>query len=179
LKHGRSWKADRTPDGGVLGARERAGGVLMSADVLTLGPITFVDFSVPERMPFGGEHRLATHKLIGGQRVIDALGPDDRSLSWSGIFWGDNALGAAQEVDALRVLGQPLGLSWGGGSYVVLIESFTPDVQRLPTCVHYSITCVIAQNGAQGALGSFAQGVDSLVSGDLAMAASIIARAQK
>jgi hypothetical protein len=149
----------------------------MAADVLTLGPIVFSDFQVPERMPFGGEHRLAIHKLIGGQRVIDALGPDDRALTWSGIFWGDNALEQAQQVDALRSLGQPLGLSWGGDSFVVLIESFTPDVRRLPMCVPYSITCVVAQNGAQGNLGAISQGVDSLISGDLAMGLSILTRA--
>jgi hypothetical protein len=148
----------------------------MSTDVLALGPIIFSDFSIPERMPFGSAQMLKKHKLIGGQRVIDTLGPDDRDLTWSGIFWGDNALEQAQEVDALRALGQPLGLSWGGGSYTVVIESFTPDVQRLPNCVPYSITVVIAINGAHGSLGAVAQGVDSLVQSDMAEALRIINR---
>ena len=139
----------------------------MPTDVLVLGPIVFQDFSIPERMPWGGSQMLKKHKLIGGQRVIDTLGPDDRDLTWSGIFWGDNALAAAQEVDALRALGQPLGLSWGGGSYTVVIESFTPDVQRLPQCIPYSICCVIAQNNQHGDLNAQPQGVDSLVQGDL------------
>ena len=149
----------------------------MSADILTLGGIVFRDFSAPERMPFGGRHTLKVHKLIGGQRVIDAMGPDDREIAWAGTFWGDNALAQAQELDALRALGQPLGLSWGGGAWTVVIESFLPDVRRLPMCVPYSISCVVAQNGALGALGAIAQGVDSLVSGDLAFVAAGLERA--
>jgi hypothetical protein len=148
----------------------------MAIDVLALGPIIFSDFSIPERMPFGGSQMLKKHKLIGGQRVIDTLGPDDRDLTWSGIFWGDNALAAAQEVDALRALGQPLGLSWGGGSYIVVIESFTPDVQRLPQCVPYSITVVIARNNQHGDLNARPQGVDSLVQGDLSTMIGILSK---
>ena len=91
-------------------------------------------------------------------------------------YLGDNALEQAQQVDALRVLGQPLGLSRGWGTFVVVIESFNPDVRRLPVCVDYSITCVVVQDGSQGNIGTFSQGVDSLVSGDLAMAMSIINR---
>ena len=148
----------------------------MSTDVLALGPIVFQDFAIPERMPWGGSQMMKVHKLIGGERVIDTMGPDDRNITWSGIFWGDNALAAVQEVDALRALGQPLGLSWGGGSYVVVIESFMPDVQRLPQCCPYSITCVIAQNNQHGDLSASAQGVDSLIEGDLATAIGILGR---
>jgi hypothetical protein len=148
----------------------------MPADVLTLGPITFADFSIPELMPAGGSQVLKVHQLIGGQRVVDAMGPDNRTIAWKGLFWGDNALEQAQQVDALRVLGQPLGLSWGWGSYTVVIESFTTDVRRLPTCVDYSISCVCVQDGTQGNLGTVSQGVDSLVSGDLAMALSFLTK---
>ena len=146
----------------------------MAADILTLGGIVFRDFAAPARMGFGGRHALKIHKLIGGSRVIDALGPDDRDITWSGIFWGDNALATAQELDALRVQGAPLGLSWGGGAYTVVIESFTPDVQRLPMCVPYSIVCVISANGGNGILGAITQGVDSLVSGDLSAAMAMV-----
>ena len=121
----------------------------MAADVLALGSIIFTNFSTPERMPFGGEHCMNVHKLIGGQRVVDTMGPDDRDIRWSGVFWGDNALNTAQELDALRVQGSPLGLSWGGGAYTVVIKSFVPDVRRLPMCVDYSIECVISSRGSK------------------------------
>jgi hypothetical protein len=52
--------------------------------------------------------------------------------------------------------------------YSVVIESFTPDAQRLPVCVPYSIACIIAQNGGNGILGPIPQDVDILVSCDLA-----------
>ncbi len=45
-------------------------------------------------------------------------------------------------------------------------------------CVPYSISCVVAQNGALGALGAIAQGVDSLVSGDLAFVAAELVTCQ-
>jgi hypothetical protein len=58
----------------------------MSDIVLVLGPVAFSDFEDPERIRFGGAQRLAVHKLPGGARVIDALGPDDTEIGWSGIF---------------------------------------------------------------------------------------------
>ena len=75
-------------------------------------------------------------------------------------------------------MGQPLGLSWGWGTFIVVIDTFNPDVRRLPMCVPYSITVVVASNGAQGALGTFEQGVDSLDASDLAMVQTILALAQ-
>ena len=47
----------------------------MPLDVLLLGPIAFADFATPDCAPFGGRQQMAVHKLIGGQRVIDTLGP--------------------------------------------------------------------------------------------------------
>ena len=64
----------------------------MPLDVLLLGPIAFTDYSPPECMPFGGRQQMAVHKLIGGQRVIDTLGPDDEDIQWSGRFFGAGAL---------------------------------------------------------------------------------------
>ena len=42
-----------------------------------LGPIALQGFEVPESITIGGAQRLAIHRLPGGARVIDALGPDD------------------------------------------------------------------------------------------------------
>ena len=56
---------------------------------VTLGGFAFQDFEVPERIPAGGEQMLAIHKLVGGRRVIDAMGRDDAALEWSGYFLGD------------------------------------------------------------------------------------------
>jgi hypothetical protein len=144
----------------------------MAADILTLGDIVFTDFSIPERFPFGGAQAMRVIKLVGGQRVIQTMGPDDRDITWGGVFWGDNALYQALSLDALRAQGAALPLSWGGGGYTVVIGSFEPNVRRLPFCVPYTITCVVATSGAQGALGGSAQGIDSLASSDLSSASA-------
>ena len=41
-----------------------------------LGGIVFQDFKIPERINFGGAQRLVVHKLVGGNRTVDALGSD-------------------------------------------------------------------------------------------------------
>lgn len=80
--------------------------------VLVLGPVAFADFEIPERIAFGGTQRLAVHKLPGGLRVIDALGRDDRELTWSGIFAGPDATARSRLLDLLRARGAVLPLTW-------------------------------------------------------------------
>jgi len=142
-------------------------------DVLSLGGIVFQNFSPPERMPWGGRQAMAVHKLLGGQRVIDTMGPDDRDIIWHGFFFENDALQIVQSLDALRVAGQALPLSWGAESAIFVISEFNPDMRRFPVYIEYSITCVVSQNGSQGALGAIATGVGSLVTADLSSALSL------
>ena len=58
---------------------------------ITLGSIVFQDFEIPQEMPFGGAHMLVVKKLVGGDRVIDAMGRDDAEKAWSGRFRGSAA----------------------------------------------------------------------------------------
>jgi len=96
----------------------------MPLDVLLLGPIAFTDYSPPECMPFGGRQQMAVHKLIGGQRVIDTLGPDDEDIQWSGRFFGAGALSTCLALDSLRAAGQVLPLSYAGMAYTIVIQVF-------------------------------------------------------
>lgn len=145
------------------------------ADVLILGPIIFTDFGVPERMPFGGRQAMAVHKLLGGRRAIDTLGPDDHDIYWRGTFYGNDAYSTCLALDALRAQGQPMPLSFAGQSFVVVIAEFRADIERLPQLIEYSITCVISQNGGQGVLGAIGFGAGSLLSGDLTSAIALAA----
>jgi len=113
--------------------------------VLTLGPIIFVDFEVPDSIPFGGEQQLVVKKLVGGNRVIDAMGPDNEDIGWSGRFRGAAAETRARQCDFLRVQGQQLMLSWSSLSYLVIIKSFKPDY-RQPFEIPYSISCTVLQD---------------------------------
>ena len=77
----------------------------MSDFSLTLGPVAFAGFEIPSSITLGGRQRLAIHKLPGGLRIIDALGPDPADLAWSGIFTGPDAADRARLLDAMRVGG--------------------------------------------------------------------------
>lgn len=141
----------------------------MARDVLTLGGITFDSWSTPEHMPFGGRQAMAVHKLPGGERVIDALGPDDRDLSWRGRLWGDRAYGQARALDALRRAGREVPLVFAGQAYLVVVAEFLAEIERYPHNINYSITCVIS-NRLGGGGGGIMGGL-SLAAADLAAAA--------
>ena len=161
---------------------------LRTAQGVTLGGVTLTGMATPERMPFGGSQQLVVHKLPGGGRVIDAMGPDERDIEWSGLlqaFDGTNAVAVARQIDAMRRAGAAVTLAWGDFSKQVVIRSFEPDYTRGGAMIPYRIACVVAstasQSGKPTLLGSLASDLSaSLGLGDLAAGAkSAISVAQK
>jgi hypothetical protein len=144
----------------------------MANDQLILGGIVFSDWSTPSKMPFGGKQALAVHKLSGGRRVIDTLGPDEMDIQWSGTFWGQTAYEDSLALNALRISGAQVGLSFAGQFYMVVVSDVHIDIERLPMYATYSVSCVVSQNVMAGALGSVIASADSLVSADIATALS-------
>ncbi|SHG91988.1 hypothetical protein [Bradyrhizobium erythrophlei] len=140
------------------------------ADVLTLGGIAFDDFSTPSGMGAGGSQAMVVHKLPGGARVIDTLGPDEAPINWSGTFFGNNALATALALDALRAAGNVVALTFAGQYRSVIIDKFSYTIRRLPVWVEYSVSCTVYQNPALGNLTPSTSSVDSLVSSDLGTA---------
>jgi hypothetical protein len=59
---------------------------------VTVGGVGLSGLEVPATMSFGGEQRLAVHELPGGGRVVDALGPQEADVEWTGWFTGSNAV---------------------------------------------------------------------------------------
>lgn len=146
----------------------------MPTDVLTLGGIVFDDFSTPTAMPAGGNQAMVVHKLPGGSRVIDTLGPDDADIVWEGRFFGDDAYATALQLDAMRAAGQVVALSWAGQYRSVIISTFLYEIRRLPVWVEYRISCTVYQNHSQGNLSaSPSTSIDSLVSSDLSTASDV------
>lgn len=114
--------------------------------IVALGDFEFAQAEVPGSIPFGGTQRTAVHQLVGGKRVIDAMGRSDRDLTWSGWFLGANALNRAQYLDGLRVAGKALTLTWSQFSYQVLIVDYVANFERFYK-IPYTVTCqVIADN---------------------------------
>lgn len=114
----------------------------MPDTVLQLGDFAFARFEVPEQITFGGEQQLVTHKLIGGVRVIDAMGDDPMALEWSGHFVGAAAMDRALYLDGQRKAGRPLTLTWDRLSYSVTIRALRCTFQRFYR-LPYSIVCEV------------------------------------
>jgi hypothetical protein len=150
---------------------------------LILGGIVFqnYDYSPPSHMPFGGNQAMVVHKLPGGSRVIDTLGPDEADISWSGFFFANTALQQCQTLDALRAAGKVVTLTFAGMSRQVVIKNFLPKIRRFPNWVDYEISCTVSANPAFGATSaapdasaisviSAATNSDLLIASDLARA---------
>jgi hypothetical protein len=116
--------------------------------LLTLGDFIFDHFEVPERIGFGGRQQLAVHKLIGGARLVDTLGPDDAAIRWSGVFSGSDAGDRARALDAMRVEGLQLPLNWDAFCYLVLIETLSLQFNN-PWWVPYQISCLVVRDLAE------------------------------
>ncbi len=145
----------------------------MPADQLTLGDFVFDGYATPDVMMGGGRQAMVVHKLPGGSRVIDTLGPDEAQISWRGHFFANDAYDKARRLDGMRAAGAVLQLTWGGQSRWVIIEDFVYRVRRLPAWVDYQITCTVLANPSLGALGAGVIAMDSLVLGDLAAALAL------
>ncbi len=111
-----------------------------------LGPVVFSGFEVPERITLGGKQRLAVHTLPGGARIVDAMGPDDGELAWSGTFSGAGASERVRQLDRLRRVGLALPLAWDGWRFTVIISEFEADSAN-PWWVPYRISCTVLSEG--------------------------------
>ncbi|MCJ2084592.1 hypothetical protein MKK88_01095 [Methylobacterium sp. E-005] len=129
----------------------------MPTDVVILGPVEFDAWSSPEKLPFGGRQQISAKKLPGGDRVIDAMGPDDIDRAWTGKFWGDDAIDQALLLDSLRKSGTPLPYSNGVEARTVIILEFLPLVCKA-TYVEFSIILMPVDSSAAGG-GGFGAGI--------------------
>jgi hypothetical protein len=140
--------------------------------IITLGDFEFSRLEIPERIPFGGEQRLAVHELVGGVRVIDAMGRADAPLEWSGMFLGDTALERARYLDGLRIAGNPLTLTWDELAYEVVIASFKAEFERFYQ-IPYQISCTVLQDLNSPVTTIADPGIDDLVGDDMNTASGL------
>ncbi|MBR0693682.1 hypothetical protein [Bradyrhizobium lablabi] len=141
---------------------------------LILAGIAFDSYSTPRRMGAGGRQAMVVHKLPGGSRAIDTLGPDEADIVWQGEFFGDDAYQTALVLDGIRAAGQVVTLTWGGQSRLVIVAEFLYLIRREPVWVEYSVVCMVVQNPGLGLLGVVPGGIDRLISSDLSLAAGLL-----
>jgi hypothetical protein len=130
--------------------------------VVKLDDFIFAGFEVPESMPFGGGQSTSVKKLIGGKRVIDAMGADEDPIEWSGRFRGKDAVTRARALDTKRKAGKALRLTWGDFAYTVVITHFRGVEERFYE-VPYSISCEVVTDSSAPASGP---GVDAMILSD-------------
>lgn len=136
--------------------------------ILTLGGVIFQDFEIPESIKAGGDQKLDVKKFIGGSRVIDALGRDDEDIEWSGRFRGSTAEGRCQQLNALRIAGQAVELSWSGFRYQVVIQKFTFNYESSLEITYRLCLTVLADENAP--IGSILPSIDEIFGTDLTSA---------
>jgi hypothetical protein len=141
----------------------------MTDVALALGDFNFARFEVPESIAFGGEQKLNVHELVGGKRIIDAMGETPRALEWSGWFVGPNGLGRARYIDGLRKAGKAIKLTWSELAFTVVIHSFECTFQRFYR-LPYRITCEVVSDDTAVIKQAPAPTPGQLINDDLASA---------
>jgi hypothetical protein len=139
---------------------------------VTLGLVTLEAFEIPATIGFGGKQRLAVHDLPGGGRVIDILGGADTDITFAGIISGSDADTRAQLLDAMRISGTSLPLSWGEQYFVVIISEADFDYRK-PWWIPYRLRCVVQSNLVYAAASTAVSAAVSITA-SLASAASLL-----
>lgn len=118
----------------------------MTDTTITLGGFQFRDMEIPDKINFGGEHKLVVHELVGGQRIIDAMGRNDTNIEWTGLIQGSDAIDRALQLENFRTSGQPITLTWFNLSYEVVVEKFIAHTEKYYQVI-YEIGCKTVVSG--------------------------------
>ena len=143
----------------------------MADTLVILGGVVFDGYAIPEKIPFGGKQNLKIHELIGGQRVVDALGASPDEITFTGKFRGPGAIANAQALDAMRIAGSPVSLTWLGLNYLVVVHKFGAKTEKFYE-VPYTVTCAVVQDPQQVIAGAISS-LTALVGGDMTSALAI------
>lgn len=134
-------------------------GQLDRATPVTLGDLILSGPEVPDTLVMGGKQILVIHRLLGGGRVIDAVGNDPARLVLSGRFIGPLATRRARRVEAMRQAAHVLSFSVADLSADVWIAEFSWAYQARGTICPYRL--VLEREAAPVSQGtSVGEGID-------------------
>jgi hypothetical protein len=123
----------------------------MTNSPVKIGGIALQNFEIPTSISFGGEQRLAIHRLSDGTRSIELLGPDDREIQFRGTFSGPTAEARVRALDSLRITGTTVPLTWRSFRYLVVVKTLLAEYKN-PWWISYDVRCVVVnQTIAQAA----------------------------
>lgn len=158
---------------------------MQAETTLVLGAFTFASLEIPEEIVIGGTQRLSIHELVGGTRVIDAMGRSDHQLAWSGLLLGSGkdsngyqvataATDRARFLDTLRASGVPQLLTWASFNYLVVVREFTANYKK-KYHIPYHIVCEVIADQTSPVTSSGLPPVDQAITDDSAAATSLTA----
>ena len=111
-----------------------------------LGSMTLEGHEAPSEIGIGGRQAHTLHRLPGGGRIIDAMGPDENTVAWKGLFIGPSAASRVRDLDSMRVQGIPVGLSFGDYQFTVLIVGFDYSYRDRGAIISYKVRTEIVPN---------------------------------
>lgn len=139
----------------------------MQRSPIQIGAINLHGFEVPEKLRFGGRYRVVVHRLHGGARVLEPIGPDDGDIQFEGTFSGPQASARARSIDGLRLSGEVVWLAWESFRYQVMVRTFLADYHS-PWWIPFKVSCLVVSQPCATNSPSTALGL--LVTADLANA---------
>jgi hypothetical protein len=144
----------------------------MPDTIMSLGGFTFSGWGVPERVNGGGRQRVAIHRLIGGARVIDAMGWDADQLRFGGRMRGAAASVSVRLLETLARVGVPVVFSYWTNRYQVIVSRFSWQFERYYE-IGYDLTLEVLADLTQDAWQAATSSLDDLFNADLALVTSV------
>jgi hypothetical protein len=142
---------------------------------LNLGNFQFSGLEIPSQISgIGIAQSLGVHRLVGGDRIIDAMGQDFPPITWSGLFFGANALSRMNALKTMTAAGLPQTLLWHSFNYLVIIRDFSPDERRQYE-IPYHITCEVVSDNSTPVTSSTVVSPDDALDNDLVSAQTLTA----
>jgi hypothetical protein len=136
------------------------------------GGIVLRDFEVASAVTFGGRQSLAAHRLSGGDRVVDVLGPETASIEFSGAFSGSDAVARSRSVDQMRSSGKRLPLSWDSFCYTVVISVFVASYEN-SRWIPYRVRCAVVDENVGGLLSPAEKQANDVLSSSMLASAAL------
>jgi hypothetical protein len=149
---------------------------MQSDTTLVLGAFQFGGLEIPEEIRIGGSQRLSVHELVGGVRIVDAMGRSDRALEWSGLLLGSgkdakgnavasSAVDRARYLDTLRASGVAQSLVWSAFTYLVVVREFEANYKKAYH-IPYRIVCEVIADQTSPITASGQPPVDQAITDD-------------
>lgn len=104
-----------------------------------LGPLELSGLEVPSVFERIGTQRTIVHRLIGGGRIVQSFGPDPGRRVLRGIFSGPDAIERAQLLEVIRDLGEPLELTIGAWTELVVLTKAVLSYQSRGVLIPYLV----------------------------------------